>query len=189
MCGPSSNVMLMHLCGGFGKQSPFAPPHPDMCLHALRSLDGHLEEIKRLEQRLKDLDMREHSMQTRDPEEQLRQTTGLMALPGEVLERIVLAAERSLPQLSATCRRLRALVTSAPAFKSQHGILSSVVKLEVPQLLVHVIPLVPLRSGIPTVSVGVMSAFAASRASIKEINDGRLSQPPVYPAVHAQVNP
>ena len=78
---------------------------------------------------------------------------------------------------------VRALVTSEPAFRFQHGMPSSVVKLEEPQLLVQVIPLVPLRSVIPTVSVGEIPAFEASRASIKEIKDGSFDHPE-YPAAH-----
>ena len=88
-----------------------------------------LEEIERLEQRLNELDMEEQSraVAARAPAEQVRSqrrpepatgagdsgAVGMMSLPDDVLERIVLAAERSLLQLSATCRRFRALVTSA----------------------------------------------------------------------------
>lgn len=94
-----------------------------------------LEEIKRLEQRLKELEMVEQSRTAADraPAEHVRRqrrsepatgatestlagsrgAVGMMSLPDDVLERIVLAAEQSLPQLSATCRRFRALVTSA----------------------------------------------------------------------------
>ena len=78
---------------------------------------------------------------------------------------------------------VRVLVTSDPAFRFQQGMPSSVVKLVLPQLLLQVIPLVPLRSVIPTDSVGVIPAFAASRASIKDIKDGRLDHPE-YPAAH-----
>ena len=40
------SVMLIHLCHGFGKSSALAAPHPAMCLHALRSLDAHLEALQ-----------------------------------------------------------------------------------------------------------------------------------------------
>jgi hypothetical protein len=77
-----------------------------------------LQEIRRLEQRLHELDVHEKTLQRvaeRASDDRFRSAgtaIGMMTLPDDVLERIVLAAERSLPQLSATCRRFRALVTS-----------------------------------------------------------------------------
>ena len=59
---------------------------------------------------------------------------------------------------------------------------SIVSKLVLPQLCVHVIPLVPLRSGIDD-DEGSMSVLAASRASINEIKDGRVDHPE-YPVAH-----
>jgi hypothetical protein len=99
-----------------------------------RAEQRELEEIERLEQRLQELDVEEEARQSTKTGSTPAATTtttssaactaasrragpvagaaGMLALPDEVLERIVLAAERSLPQLSATCRRFRALVTS-----------------------------------------------------------------------------
>jgi hypothetical protein len=79
---------------------------------------------------------------------------------------------------------LRVLVSSPPAFRSQHDTPFSVVKLASPQFLVHFMPAVPLKSGTPTAAEGLMLALAVLRASSSEMTDGGMTAQPVYPAAH-----
>ena len=80
---------------------------------------------------------------------------------------------------------LRVVVSRVPESISQQGMPSSVVKDTVsPDTTVHSIPLVPLRSGMPTEVVGLMLALSGCPASIKANREGRFSQLPVYPAAH-----